>query len=185
MKHSKHSKKRTGRKAPGMLRGLVKAVVLLALVAALAFVAVRYLPKLLADDGLKYEDNVVVGTVGDPTEQIAKMDEMLDKGMLTMSINASPVWKLSDREAGVNWQIENPAGQANKLIRVEIYRDDTGRKIYETGAIRPGTYITGTEPTEELEAGTYVCTAYFYSYDMETQDFLGRAGAQITLTVQE
>lgn len=183
MKHSKHSKKRTGRKAPGMLRGLIKAVVLLTLVAVLAFIAVRYLPKLLADDGLKYEDNVVVGTVGDPAEQIAKMDEMLDKGMLTMSINASPVWKLSDREAGVNWQIENPAGQANKLIRVEIYRDDTEQLIYETGAIPPGSYVTGTKPKRDLSAGKYSCTAYFYGYDIETQEFLGQVGAQILLQV--
>lgn len=134
--------------------------------------------------GLRYENNVTIGSVGTPEEQQARLQQMLDRGMITMSINASPVWSLSNKEAGVNWQIENPEGQATKLIRVEVLRDDTGKKIYETGALRPGTYITGTQPDVTLEAGEYPCTAYFYSYDIETEEFLGKAGAQITLYVQ-
>lgn len=134
--------------------------------------------------GLRYENNVTIGSVGTPEEQQARLQQMLDRGMITMSINASPVWSLSNKEAGVNWQIENPEGQATKLIRVEVLRDDNGKKIYETGALRPGTYITGTQPDVTLEAGEYPCTAYFYSYDIETEEFLGKAGAQITLYVQ-
>lgn len=138
-----------------------------------------------SSDGLEYEGGAIQGTIGGGIEDLEAMQEMVDRGMITMSINATPMWNLSDKNAGVNWQIENPEAQSTKLIRVEVIRDDTQEKIYETGAIKPGTYVSGTKPDVDLEAGEYSCTAYFYSYDIDTQEFLGKAGTQITLYVVE
>lgn len=135
--------------------------------------------------GLQYEHGAVNGGIGNGLDRLEEMQELVDKGMITMSINATPMYRLSKKSAGVNWNIENPSAQSTKLIRVEIYRDDTGEKIYETGAIPPGNYVTGTQPDADLEAGEYTCTAYFYSYDVETEEYLGQAGAQITLYVLE
>lgn len=134
--------------------------------------------------GLEYESNATVGTANDLSARLEEMQAVVDRSTISISINASPVWQLSQREAGVNWQIENPAEQSTKLIRVEVMRNDTGEQVYATGAIRPGTYVSDTLPDVELEAGTYPCTAYFYSYDIETEEFLGKAGAEITLYVQ-
>lgn len=190
MKYSKHAAKKRVRmpggkpwegpeKKGGHGKTILVVLLLLLLLAAVAFLVVK-----LMDNGLKYEDNVFVGSADNSEERKKELQEMVDKSMITMSINASPVWMLSDEGAGVNWEIENPEGQSTKLIRVEVIRDDTGKKIYETGAIRPGTYVSGTKPDVALDVGVYPCTAYFYSYDIDTEEFLGKAGAQITLYVQ-
>lgn len=133
---------------------------------------------------LWYENNATIGKIGDNAEQLQQMQEMVDKGMITMSINAYPVWERSNEEAGINWQIENPEEQSDKLIRVEVVQDETGELIYETGAIRPGTYVTGTKPKKKLEEGQHICTATFYAYDIDTKEYIGKAAAQIVLTVQ-
>lgn len=173
MKHAKQEKRRT---SIPLLAGIV--------IAATVIAGILFLSRWLGrDSGLSYEDNVVIGSVGSAAERAEELQQIMDKGMITMSINASPSMSLSDKGAGVDWQIENPAEQSTKLIRVEVYRDDTEEKIYETGAIRPGTYVTGTLPDVDLAEGEYPCTAYFYSYDIETEEFLGQAGAQVLLTV--
>lgn len=136
-----------------------------------------------SDDGLKYERDAVNGSIDSGVGDLERMQELVDRGMITMSINATPAYRISEKKAGVNWNIENPAAQSTKLIRVEIYRDDTSEKIYETGAIAPGKYVTGTRPDVELAVGEYTCTAYFYSYDIETEEYLGQAGTQIVLYV--
>lgn len=135
--------------------------------------------------GLEYEKNAVNGAIGGGVDDIAALEELVDKSMISMYINANPVWDLKVREEGVNWLIENPAAQSTKLIRVEVIREDNGETIYETGALRPGTYVTGTLPDVELEPGEYPCTAYFFSYDVDTEEFLGKAGTQITVYVLE
>ncbi len=137
------------------------------------------------DTGLKMDPKAAIGSVTvDREELVAQLQQQVDDSMLTMSINATPVMVLSEPEEGVNWQIENLEGQ-RKLIQVLVYRDDTGELIYETGALQPGTYVTNTPPDVSLPAGTYSCTAYFRSYRLEDQKYLGQAGAQITLTVLE
>lgn len=135
-------------------------------------------------DGLAFEANVTVGAVDNLSKQelIARMEKQVADSMLTMSINASPSMSRSKSKKGVNWLIENPSNQG-KLIRVEVFRDDTKEKIYETGALKPNTYVTGTPLLVDMPVGTYSCTAMFYSYHLETQKPMGQAGAQITLTV--
>lgn len=175
MKHAKEEK----RTKPVLL---VLLLLLVALVAGGGAALAAHLGG--GSGGLVYEDNAVIGSAGGDVD-VAAMQEMVDRGMITMSINATPMMSLSNRAAGVNWLIENPEGQSTKLIRVEVIREDTGDKIYETGVLRPGTYVTDTQPDVELAAGQYPCTAYFYSYDIETEEFLGKAGASITLYVTE
>ena len=34
-----------------------------------------------------------------------------------------------------------------------------------------------------LEAGRYECTAIFYTYNMDTEEYIGQAAAEITLTL--
>lgn len=174
----KHAKEKSGRGVFVLL-----ALVIALLLGAVIVLAVKVFLLPGEETGLEYESNVTMGTANDTEAHMAEMQAMVDRSTVSISINATPVWRLSSAEAGVNWQIENPEGQTTKLIRVEIYRDDTGKKIYETGAIRPGTYVSDTPPDVELTEGTYPCTAYFYSYDIETEEFLGKAGAQITLYV--
>lgn len=131
---------------------------------------------------LELEPNVVVGAVPgqDPAARRAELDRTVEKGMLAISINATPFGKEGGR---INWLIENPENQG-KYIRVEVQRQDTGELIYKTGALRPGTYVEAAEPDTELAAGEYACTAIFYSYELESEEYIGKAAAEITLTIQ-
>ena len=101
-----------------------------------------------------------------------------------MSINATPSGKAAGASRGINWLIENPSNQG-KLIRVEVTLDETGEKIYETGAIPPGSYVAEAPPDVKLEAGVYECTAMFYAYREETEEYIGQAAAKLKLTLLE
>ena len=138
------------------------------------------------EGGLVYEANVVSGDIPGKSreERQREMDSMVEEGMLAMSINATPSGKGTGSDQSVNWLIENPSNQG-KLIRVEIYRDDTGEKIYETGAIRPGSYVESAPLNVELSAGIYECTAVFLAYREETEALIGQAAVKVTLTLQE
>lgn len=135
---------------------------------------------------LVYEANVVPGDIPGKSrkERQQEMDSFVEEGMLAMNMNITPSGKLSGSSRTVNWLIENPSNQG-KLIRVEVTRDDTGEKIYETGAIRPGNYVESAPLDVELPAGVYECTAVFLAYGVETEELIGQAAVKITLTLQE
>ena len=136
--------------------------------------------------GLVYEANVVSGDIPGKSreERQREMDSLVEEGMLAMSMNITPSGKVSGGDRGINWLIENPSNQG-KLIRVEITRDDTGEKIYETGAIRPGNYVESAPLDAELPAGVYECTAVFFAYGEETEASIGQAAVKLTMTLQE
>ncbi len=139
-----------------------------------------------AQQGLVYEANVVSGDIPGKSgeERQRELNSMVEEGMLAMSMNVTPSGSAAGTDRSVNWMIENPSNQG-KLIRVEITRDDTGEKIYETGAIRPGNYVESAPPTARLTAGEYRCTAVFYAYQEESEALIGQAAMKIKLTLQE
>lgn len=130
-----------------------------------------------------YDPNAVVGPLPGANAQqtLEELQRAVDESMLTVSINATPC---GARGGAVNWLIENPQNQG-KLIRVRVERRDTGETVYATGAIAPGMYIETAPLGTALEPGEYPCIAWFLAYDMDTEKEIGRAGAEITLTVQE
>ena len=156
---------------------------LLAAVLALAVLRMRHGKQEGTAGGLAYEANVVVGDLPGKSmeERQAELDQVVAEGMLSMSVNATPFGSLGTDGGAVNWLIENPSNQG-KLIRVEIRLED-GELIYETGALRPGTYVESAPLKSPLEAGRYDCTAIFYTYNMDTEEYIGQAAAEITLTL--
>ena len=120
-------KEKPGKKFTGIL------VVVLLLVVALLGIAVYLLVeknKPEVKEGLAYEANVIAGYIPGKSkeERQRELNSVVEEGMLAMSINATPSGPGTGRDRSVNWLIENPSNQG-KLIRVEIYRDDTGEKI--------------------------------------------------------
>lgn len=138
--------------------------------------------------GLRYEANIVSGDIPGKTkeERQRELNSVVEEGMLNMSMNITPSGQVTGSAAdrAVNWLIENPSNQG-KLIRVEVTRDDTGEKIYETGAIRPGNYVESAPLDVRLPAGEYACTAIFFAYQEETEALIGQAAVRIRLTLQE
>ena len=136
--------------------------------------------------GLAYEANVVSGDIpGKTREQRQKeLDSVVEEGMLAMSMNVTPFGKVTGKDCSVNWMIENPSNQG-KLIRVEVTLDDTGEKIFETGAIRPGNYLESGPLMASLPAEEYSCTAVFLAYQEESENLIGQAAVKIKLVLQE
>lgn len=100
--------------------------------------------------------------------------------MINISMNTSPTF--SDGTSEGNLMIVNEGVNRYPQV-VEITRNDTGETIYKSGAIPVGSKIEKASLSADLDAGTYECTALFYNVDPDTGDYLGCAGAIITVTV--
>lgn len=136
-----------------------------------------------APDDLLFDDNATTGVMPgiDIDERRSELQEMLDRSVIAFSINTSPVF-LNGLSEG-NLLIENPGNNA-KLLQVSIQMTDTEEEIYASKYLKPGTYIEKAKLQKVLEKGTYDATAYFSAYDEETHEYIGRTGAQISITVQ-
>ncbi|WP_165062495.1 hypothetical protein [Adlercreutzia sp. ZJ154] len=115
-----------------------------------------------------------------PEEIQAELDRVVEEGMFNISI-ASYV-EFENGTAPGELRIENvPAN--NYLMRVEITRDDTGEKIYETDMIEPNYHIQSDTLDVALPKGSYACTATFSAYDKDTEELVGQAAAKIDIEV--
>lgn len=110
------------------------------------------------------------------------LNEKVEEGMINISMNTSPVF--ADGTSAGSLMIVNE--EVNNYPQVvEISRDDTGELIYKSGAIPVGSKIESAKLSVDLDPGTYKCTALFYNVDPDTGDYLGCAGAVVTVTVLE
>ena len=167
-----------------------KAIAIASAVAAIVIVIVILL--LLrscgapADDpgGIEFDPSATEGgwDEADTDEIIAGLNEKVEEGMINISMNTSPVFADGTSEGSlmiVNEEVNNYPQV------VEISRDDTGELIYKSGAIPVGSKIESAKLSVDLDPGTYKCTALFYNVDPDTGDYLGCAGAVVTVTVLE
>lgn len=167
-----------------------KAIAIASAVAAIVIVIVILL--LLRSCGAPVDDHsgiefVPSATEGgwdeaDTDEIIAGLNEKVEEGMINISMNTSPVF--ADGTSKGSLMIVNE--EVNNYPQVvEISRDDTGELIYKSGAIPVGSKIESAKLSVDLDPGTYKCTALFYNVDPDTGDYLGCAGAVVTVTVLE
>lgn len=167
-----------------------KAIVIASAVAAIVIVIVILL--LLrscgapVDDhsGIEFDPSATEGgwDEADTDEIIAGLNEKVEAGMINISMNTSPVF--ADGTSAGSLMIVNE--EVNNYPQVvEISRDDTGELIYKSGAIPVGSKIESAKLSVDLDPGTYKCTALFYNVDPDTGDYLGCAGAVVTVTVLE
>lgn len=130
---------------------------------------------------LEPEAYVQSGTLSDPAGRQSELDAIVQEGMLTFSINATPF--LKDGNSMANLMIENPPDNGNRFT-VTISREDTGEEIYKSGYLDPEQYIEEAPLDVKLEAGEYSCVASFDAYRISDNAYIGRAGARITIYVQ-
>ena len=167
-----------------------KAIAIASAVAAIVIVVVILL--LLrscgapVDDhsGIEFDPSATEGgwDEADTDEIIAGLNEKVEEGMINISMNTSPVFADGTSEGSlmiVNEEVNNYPQV------VEISRDDTGELIYKSGAIPVGSKIEAAKLSVDLDPGTYKCTALFYNVDPDTGDYLGCAGAVVTVIVLE
>ena len=132
-----------------------------------------------------YNPNAAVGALpGKTAEQIeAMLNAQMDETTVAFSLNAGPVF--ADGGAEGDLMIECPEVNLNN-IRVTIARDDTGGQVYDSGILRPNSYIYSDrlQTDEPLAAGSYGCTATIHLLDRETGEEKGIAQAGVTLTIE-
>ena len=154
-------------------------VVVIIIAAAVLF----YLKKQSRYDD-KLEANAVVGTMpGKSEEEIeAELNRQVSEKMIAFTLNSNPVY--ADGKAKGNILFENPKSNG-KYTRLEVYLDESGELIYETGLLEPGSYVPEGELKKELKAGEYACTAYIHAYRISDESYLGKVSAGITVTVEK
>ena len=133
--------------------------------------------------GIVYDDSAVEGgwNEADTDKIIASLNEKVEEGMINISMNTSPNFRDGTSEG--NLMIVNE--EINRYPQVvEMTRNDTNEMIYKSGAIPVGSKIEHAKLSVDLPAGTYECTAMFYSIDPNSGKTLGAAGALITITVK-
>lgn len=79
-----------------------------------------------------------------------------------------------------NFKIEN-SGKNTCLIKVKIIVD--GETVYETGYIKPNQHIDEDFLSVVPEIGTHEAEAFFEGFDPDTEESLGAAKENITITV--
>jgi len=170
--------------------GILIGVLLLIALALAAFRGCENAPdsenpsETTANPGIVYDSGAVEGgwTEADADAIIASLNEKVEEGYINISMNTTPVF--ADGTSDGNLMIVNE-GVNNYPQVVEITRNDTGESIYKSGAIPVGSKIEKAKLSVDLEPGTYECTALFYNVDPNTGNYLGCAGAVITVIVQE
>jgi hypothetical protein len=137
-----------------------------------------------APSGIVYDSNAVEGgwSEADTEKIVDSLNEKVAQGMINISMNTAPIFQ--DGSSAGNLMIVNESVNNYPQV-VEISRNDTGEVIYKSGAIPVGSKIEKAKLSVDLEAGSYECTALFYNTDPDTGDYLGCAGAIITVTVLE
>ena len=134
--------------------------------------------------GIEFDPSATEGgwDEADTDEIMAGLNEKVEEGMINISMNTSPVFADGTSEGSlmiVNEEVNNYPQV------VEISRDDTRELIYKSGAIPVGSKIEAAKLSVDLDPGTYKCTALFYNVDPDTGDYLGCAGAVVTVIVLE
>ncbi len=129
-----------------------------------------------------YDANANSGQAPYKTEEEiqAELNRVVEEGMLNISI-ASVIEFEDGTSPGVAY-IENVP--SNKYVmRVTITLDDTDETVYQSGGIKPDSYIETIKLSKDLDAGSYPATATFTAYDPDSLEEVGQAAAKITLAI--
>lgn len=133
----------------------------------------------------RFSPNATVGALpGRTEEQIREMlQQQVDDTSIAFTINSSPVF--ANGSAKGDLMLESPANNTNN-IRFVIVRDDTAEQLYDSGLMRPNSYILedALQTDTPLAAGSYPCTATITLYSAGTGEPLGLVQAALTITVE-
>lgn len=133
--------------------------------------------------GIQVDENAQQGglTFKSKEEIQAELNQKVEEGMINISMNTAPVF--TDGTAKGDLLIVN-SERNNYPQVVYIVLKDTQEEIYRSGAIPVGSKIEYASLDVDLDPGVYDCVAYFNNVDVDTGAYLGTAGAEIQITVQ-
>lgn len=134
-------------------------------------------------DEIEFEDNAVMGIMPgvDMEQRLLELQEKLDNGMIAFSVNTNPVFT-SSTDVG-NLMLENP-GNNEKLLIAQVILQENQEVIYRSKYMKPGSYMEYVKLDKILDPGVYKAIVYFEAYTQESAEYIGKTGAEITITVQ-
>lgn len=173
------------RKKPSRKRLWIAVDIIAVLLIGLAILlAVRYYTSDRSD--LAYLEDNIKAKLGQlenkSNEEIqAALNEVVEEGNLSISINSNPVFPTGDSEGTL--KIEN--GPQNLYgQQVVITLDETGEEIYDSGYMPVDSHIQTDKLEIDLEPGDYDATAVFTAYDEKLDGaVVGQAIAQLRISV--
>lgn len=116
-----------------------------------------------------------------PEEILEQMQRLADASKFSFKINARPVFE--DGNSKGTLEIENPNYNTYPMV-VQVFLDDTGELIYDSGGIMPNQHIAKAKLTKVLKKGTYKATAYLNAYDPDTKVYKGKSAAELIITIK-
>lgn len=161
------------KRGAGFYIGIIIAII--AIVAAVAIGVFMFM------DSTQFRGGQYGQLDGKSQEEIqAELDRIVEEGMMNISIASVIEFENGGAEGEV--KIEN--SPANRyLMQVQIALQSTGEVIYTSEILEPNYHIQYATLDTNLPAGVYPCTATFTALDPETEEVVGSAGAQVTITV--
>lgn len=109
-----------------------------------------------------------------------ELNRKVEEGMINISMNLNPIFENGSSEG--NLLIVNEEINRYPQI-VEIYLKDTDTLLYRSGGISVGHSVERGKLLVDLDAGDYACVAYFNAINPDTNELVGKAGAEITISV--
>ncbi len=130
---------------------------------------------------LEEQGNAIEGTA--VTKSRVEILEELKKQQLVVTDKLSSNITFSSGKAGTigEWIAENPADN-NIIQQAEVYFDEL--LIAKSTPIYPNQHIEAIELNQNIKSGEYDVIAYINYYDIETKEFISKAGYKIHLTVR-
>lgn len=174
---------RDSKKKRNIILGIVIAVIIIIIILLLTSCGGKKGSLQDAFD-LSTDVNSRPGGISTPNpEDIRKaLNEQVENGMINISMNMNPVFQTGSSDG--NLLIVNDFINRYPQV-VEIYLRDTDTLIYKSGGIDVGCSVENAKLSVDLDAGNYECIAYFNAVDPDTHMLVGKAGAEIVVTVLE
>jgi hypothetical protein len=116
-----------------------------------------------------------------PEEIMAQMQKVADAAYFSFKINSRPEFE-NGRAAGT-LGIENPNNNLYPMV-VQIFLDDTGELIYDSGGLLPDQHIYQAKLLRALPKGEHKATAYLNAYDPDTKEWQGKQAAALNIIVK-
>ena len=158
-----------------------KITVLLAGMTVLVIAGILWLQK--ENSRISIEENQEEGSIEGLSEREIEelMARKVEEGSLAISINNEP--RFPDGKSKGTLRIENPANNRYLMV-VKIYLEGNGEKIYESGGIRPGNKLEYDYLDTKLSKGRYEVRAEFEAYEIESQEYVGKAASRLEIVIE-
>jgi len=168
-------------------RNIVGAILLLLLIILIAFLTIQScngnkaetptdVPVYLEENGGSMEGEAAARTREDILSELKKQQLIV-----TDKLSSNITFPFGEIGEVGEWIIENPA-ENEIIVQGEVYLNDV--IIAKSTPIYPNQHITEISLLEEVDSGEYEVTAYLNYYDMETKEFVSKAGYRIHMTVR-